>query len=71
MLLPRILEIMIQVIQGYKTNSSQFLNHLNHMDLYAKEQTNRLLILIRHIMRKLHEIDFYIERVYCLEYIDI
>ena len=41
------------------------------MDLYAKVQTNRLLILICHVMRKLHEIDFYIERVYCLEYIDI
>ena len=41
------------------------------MDLYAKVQTNRLLILICHVMRKLHEINFYIERVYCLEYIDI
>ena len=71
MLLPRILEIMIRSSKDTKQIVAQFLNHLNHMDLYAKVQTNRLLILIRHIMRKLYEIDFFIERVYCLEYIDI
>ena len=32
----------------------QFLNQLNHMDLYPKVQTNRLLITIGYIMRMLY-----------------
>ena len=50
----------------------QFLNPVIQMDLYPKYQINRVLILIRCIMRILYENgEFYMESVYCLGYINI
>ena len=60
LLLPRILQIMKQVIQRYETKGFSVIKSVESRGSLIQCPINRLLILIHYVMCMLHYINFYV-----------